>query len=343
MYQHMGIVLGVLLLITHTLWAGPQLVGAGATFPYPLYTSMFGDYTAETGVPVNYQAIGSGGGVKQIRSKTVDFGATDAYVSNKELKTFSSPLLHIPTCLGAVVVVVNLPHRPRLVLNGVTLANIYLGRITRWNDPRIQQLNPTIRLPHWPIAVIHRADGSGTTHGFVSFLAAHSRDWKQKVGVGKAVNWPIGLGGKGNPGVAALVSQIPGSIGYTELVYTLQSTLHVIAIQNKSGRAIMPSLASVTAAIPKTFPADFRLSMIDTPQPNGYPISTFTWLLVYQEQHDTQRSLEQAQELVRLLKWTVTNAPIYTQRLGYASLPPDMTQAVLARIARITYQGRPIQ
>jgi len=343
MNHRIGTLMGGLLLIANTLWAGPQLVGTGATFPYPLYTSMFGDYTAETGVPVNYQAIGSGGGVKQIRSKTVDFGATDAFVSSKELKTFSSPLLHIPTCLGAVVVVVNLPHRPRLILNGATLAKIYMGQIRRWNDPAIRHLNPGISLPNWPIAVIHRADGSGTTHGFVSFLAAHSGEWKQKVGVGKAVNWPIGLGGKGNPGVAALVSQIPGSIGYTELVYTLQSTLHVIAIQNKSGRPIMPSLASVTAAIPSDFPDDFRVSIINTPQPNGYPISTFTWLLVYQEQAYNQRTKKEAQELVRLLRWTVTNAPVYTQRLGYASLPSDMKRAVLARIAGITYQGQAIQ
>lgn len=322
------------------LLAMQQVVGAGATFPYPLYSTMFADYTDETGVPINYQSIGSGGGVKQIRSKTVDFGASDAYISNKELATFSQPILHIPTCLGAVVVVVNLPGKPRLILSGGVLARIYLGDIRRWNHPDIQRLNPSVRLPSWPIAVIHRSDGSGTTHGFVTFLAGHSQRWKQQVGIGKAVNWPVGLGGKGNPGVAALVSQINGAIGYMELLYSLQSSLNVVAIQNRSGRSIFPSLATVKSAITSEFPSDFRMSLIDTLAPDGYPITTLTWILVYPEQSYNGRSKAQAKALAHLLEWAIINAPVYANRLGYVPLPDQLTQAVLTRIRAMTYQNK---
>ncbi|NBV41609.1 phosphate ABC transporter substrate-binding protein PstS [bacterium] len=310
-----------------------DLLGAGATFPYPLYAKMFDDYNKETHTRINYQAIGSGGGVRQLQNRTVDFGATDAYISNKSLKKFDSPILHIPTCLGAVVITYNLPGSPKLTLSGQLIADIYLGKVTRWNDPRIRKLNPGVKLPNLMIAVIHRADGSGTSHVFTDYLAKVSPEWKQTVGAAKSVNWPAGLGGKGNPGVAGLVKQIPGSIGYVELVYTIQNKMQVADVRNRSGHAITPSVKSVSAAVPETLPDDLRLSITDTPASDGYPISSFTWIVVYQNQ-----SKEKGEEIVKLLRWILNNSEQYAENLGYAAIPPVARSKAEQLVASIKFK-----
>jgi len=319
--------------------ASHDILGAGATFPYPLYAKMFDDYFQETGDRINYQAIGSGGGVRQIQNKTVDFGATDAFVSKKDLKKFDAPIFHIPTCLGAVVLTYNLPGRPKLNLSGDVVADIFLGKIKKWNDPRIQKLNPSVRLPGMMIAVVHRSDGSGTTHVLTDYLAKVSLVWKETVGVGKSVNWPVGLGGKGNPGVSGLIKQIPGALGYVELVYTIQNKMPIISIKNKAGNVIVPSVESVSAAVPKQIPDDLRILITDTEAPDGYPISSFTWLILYKEQAYKGRSLGDARALQNMLRWTVKNSSRYAGELGYAPVPKEAAARALVLVESMTFKG----
>ena len=241
--------MGILCMGGPVCWAGEgELLGAGATFPYPLYSKMFDAYHEQHGVKVNYQAIGSGGGIRQLINKTVDFGATDAFMSDEELSQTDGTILHIPTCLGAVVVTCNLPGNPRLKLTPDIIADIFFGKITNWNDPRIKKVNPTLPLPDMHIVVVHRSDGSGTTFIFSDYLSKVSSEWKEKMGTGKALNWLVGLGAKGNAGVAGLVQQVPGSVGYVELVYALQNNMPISAIRNKSGNFIIPSISSVSLA-----------------------------------------------------------------------------------------------
>ncbi len=323
------------------LWAeSKDILGAGATFPYPLYAKMFDDYNKETSVRINYQAIGSGGGVRQLQNKTVDFGATDAFVSNKDMKKFKGDILHIPTCLGAVVLTYNLPGSPKLILSGEVVANIFLGKITRWSDPQIKKLNPQIKLPDSMIAVIHRSDGSGTSHVFTDYLAKVSPQWKSDVGVGKSVNWPVGLGGKGNPGVSGLIKQIPGSIGYVELVYTIQNKMTVARLKNRAGMVITPSVGAVSEAVPDTIPDDLRVIITDTDAPFGYPISSFTWLVVYKEQSYGGRSRSDAKALQGMLVWMVNNGPKYTAQLGYAPISDATAKKAKGLIAQMTFGGK---
>jgi phosphate transport system substrate-binding protein len=323
-------------------FAQNELVGAGATFPYPLYSKMFYVYGQEYGVKVNYQAIGSGGGIQQLKSRTVDFGASDAFLSDEELKSAPAPILHIPMVAGAVVLTYNLPDSPVVRFTPDVVADIFLGRITRWDDPRLAEVNPALRLPRLPISVVHRSDGSGTTATFTDYLSKVSVEWKQKVGQGTSVSWPAGVGAKGNPGVAGLVKQLPGSVGYVELIYALQNNLPYGEIRNKAGRFIKPSLASTTAACAVAIPDDTRVSLTDTAAPGGYPIATFTWLLVYREQSYDNRARGRAEALVKLLWWMTHQGQKYAEPLEYSSLPAAAAQKAEKIIRSLTYGGQPL-
>lgn len=316
-----------------------ELIGAGATFPYPLYSKLFDVYYKEYKVKVNYQAIGSGGGIRQLINKTVDFGASDAIMTDKELSEASAPVLHIPTCAGAVVITYNLPGNPQLKFTPDVIADIFLGRISKWNDQRISEINPGMRLPDMNITVVHRSDGSGTTAIFSDYLSKVSREWKEKVGTGTSLNWPIGLGGKGNPGVAALVQKIPGSVGYVELIYALQNKMSYGMVKNKKGNFVTPTLASTSKAAEIELPDDMKVSLTDTNAPDGYPISGFTWILVYKEQNYGNRDEEKVKELVKLLWWMTHEGQKYTEPLQYAHLSKKAVEKAEKLIKSITYKG----
>jgi phosphate transport system substrate-binding protein len=318
------------------------LMGAGATFPGPLYSKMFDVYSKEKKVDVNYQAIGSGGGIQQLISKTVDFGASDAPMNEKETKAAKGDVLHIPTCLGAVVLTYNLPGNPALKFTPDIIADIFLGKITKWNDERIAKINPEAKLDGTPIIVVHRSDGSGTTYTFSEYLSSVSPDWKSKVGTGKSLNWPTGLGGKGNPGVAGYVKQTPGAIGYVEIAYAKQNKMPFGTIQNKSGNFIEPNLKSVAAAANVTLPEDTKVSLVNTEAKDGYPISTFTWLLIYKEQAYGGRPKNRADEMVKLLTWVTHEGQQYNETLDYGVLPANAVTIVEKLIRSITYEGKKV-
>ena len=318
------------------------LTGAGATFPYPLYSKMFDVYDGATGVRVNYSSIGSGGGIKALTDKTVDFGASDAYLTDEEEAAMGAPVLHIPTCIGAVVLSYNVEGKPALRLDGATVAAIFLGTIKKWNDPDIVSLNPGVTLPDLPITVVHRSDGSGTTSIFTSYLSAVSPDWKSAVGSGKSVRWPVGSGGNGNDGVAGMIAQNKGAIGYVELVYAEQSAMPVASLRNSSGAFISPSLASSAAAATGTLPDDLRVMIVNSPAPDAYPISALTWILVYKEQQYAGRSLQQAQALRNMLMWVLTDGQSVNESLYYAKLPHAAVEKALTLVNSMTYGGATI-
>ncbi len=319
--------------------AAQDLTGAGATFPYPIYSKWFSDYAAKTGVKINYQSIGSGGGIRQLSEQTVDFGATDAPMSAEELgKAKGGAVMHIPTVLGAVVVTYNVPEIAKpLRLDGGTLANIFLGKITRWNDPRIAALNAGVKLPASDILVVHRSDGSGTSYVFTDYLSSVSADWAAKPGKGKEVQWPVGLGGKGNEGVAGQVRQIPGTIGYVELAYAKQNKLAYADMKNASGAFVKPTIAAVTAAAagaaaklpPNT---DYRVSIVNAAGKDAYPISSFTWLLVYQHQADPAKG----KKLVDFVRWALTDGEKSASSLDYAPIPAIMAKQLLKRLDTVS-------
>jgi phosphate transport system substrate-binding protein len=318
-----------------------DLTGAGATFPYPLYSKWFDMYAKATGVKVNYQSIGSGGGIRQLSEGTIDFGASDSPMSDAEMsKAKLGPILHIPTVLGAVVITYNIPALSvPLQLTPQVISDIFAGKITKWNDARIASLNASASLPSSDILVVHRSDGSGTTYIFTDFLTTAVPSWKP-IGRGKEVNWPVGLGAKGNEGVAGQVKQTPGAIGYVELAYAKQNRLPISAVKNKAGKFIVASVPAVTAAaagVAKTLPAntDFRISVVDAPGADAYPISSFTWILVYQHQSDHVKG----KKLVDFLNWALTNGEPEAASLDYAPLPSEMTPGVKAKVATIDFAG----
>jgi len=315
-----------------------DLTGAGATFPYPLYSKWFADYANQTGVRINYQSIGSGGGIRQLSEQTVDFGATDSPMTDEELaRAKGGPILHIPTVLGAVVIAYNLPEVTQPIkLTGPVLADIYRGQITKWNDPRIAQLNAGVTLPPTDVLVVHRSDGSGTTYIFSDYLAAVSPEWAAAPGRGKELKWPVGLGAKGNEGVSAQVKQLPGAIGYTELAYARQNQLPVASIQNKSGNFVAPNAESVTAAAAGAMgklgaDSDYRISVVNADGANAYPISSFTWLIVYQNQPDQVKG----QKLEDFLKWALTAGQQSAAALDYAPLPPELARQLAGRVENL--------
>jgi len=316
-----------------------ELIGAGATFPYPLYSKMFDVYSKEYGVKVNYQAIGSGGGIRQLTNKTVDFGGSDAIMSEADLKEASAPVLHIPTCAGAVVITYNLPGNPQLKFTPDVIGDLFLGKINKWNDRRLSDINPGIKLPDMSVTVVHRSDGSGTTSIFSDYLSKVSREWKEKVGAGTSLNWPTGLGGKGNPGVAGLVQQTPGSIGYVELIYALQNKMPYGMVKNKKGNFVTATLVATSKAADINLPDDMKVSLTDTDAPEGYPISGFTWILVYKDQGYGDRSEEKAKELVKLLWWMTHEGQKYTEPLEYAPLSKKAVEKAEKLIKSISYKS----
>ena len=307
--------------------------GAGATFPYPIYSKWFDEYTkVDPSVRFNYQSIGSGGGQKQILAQTVDFGASDGPMSDENLAKAPGKLLHIPTVAGADVVAYNLPGNPALKFDADTIAGIFLGTIKKWNDPKITALNAGVSLPDKDIVVVHRSDGSGTTYIWTDYLSKISPEWKSKVGTNTSVNWPTGIGGKGNEGVAGQIKQTPGALGYVELIYAIQNKMPYADIKNSAGKFVKPTLESITAAMATAqIPDDFRFSITNAPGENAYPIAGATWLLVYQQQKDATKG----KKLVEFLKWAQKEGEKMAKDLDYAPLPEDLQQRVLKRIDEI--------
>jgi phosphate transport system substrate-binding protein len=313
-----------------------QINGAGATFPYPIYSKWFSEYNKlKPNVQINYQSIGSGGGIRQITNQTVFFGATDGPMTQEQLLAAPGRILHFPTVLGADVPVYNIPRvEADLKFTGPVLADIFLGKVTKWNDPALTKLNPGVQLPATEITVVHRSDGSGTTYIWVDYLAKVSPEWKQKVGVATSVNWPVGVGGKGNEGVAGLIRQTPGSIGYVELIYALQSKIRYGAVQNMAGEFLQANVQSVTAAAAaaaSAMPKDFRVSITNAPGKGIYPIASFTWLLLYESPKDKQ----QARIFVDFVKWMLADGQKFAADLGYAPLPEAVVKMELEALAKI--------
>jgi phosphate transport system substrate-binding protein len=334
---------GVLFGASSLLAAERELIGAGATFPQPLYSKMFDAYFQQNQIKVNYQGIGSGGGINQLVKKTVDFGGTDAFMTDKELKEAGATVLHIPTCLGAVVVTYNLPDNPKLNFTQELVADIFLGKIKKWNDPRIVAANPNAKLPDLAISIVHRADGSGTTYIFSEYLTKISKEWKDTIGTGKSLNWPAGqIGQKGNPGVAGYVKQTPGAVGYVELLYALQNKMAFGNIRNKAGAFVEPTPKSVSAAANVKIPDDTSVSLTDTDAKDGYPISGFTWLIFYKEQNYGSRSKEKAEALAKMLHWMVTDGQKFVEPLQYSALSKDAVAKSEKIIRSMTYGGAPI-
>ncbi len=313
-----------------------QISGAGATFPEPIYTKWFSEYNKlHPNIQINYQGIGSGGGIRQITAQTVFFGASDGPMTNEQLAAAPGAILHFPTVLGGVVPVYNIEGvSAELKFTGPVLADIFMGKITKWNDPAIAKLNPGVRLPGSDIVVVHRSDGSGTTYIFADYLAKVSPEWKKRVGVNTAVNWPVGLGGKGNPGVAGLVKQTPGAIGYVELIYALQNQIDYGSVQNASGKFLRATIDGVTAAAAaaaNAMPADFRVSITNAPGDQAYPISSFTWMLFYVNPKDKAS----AKTMVEFMKWALTDGQKYTKDLGYAPLPENVVRLEMEALKKI--------
>ena len=314
-----------------------DLNGAGATFPAPLYSKWFSDYAAKTGVKINYQSLGSGAGVKQFTEGTVDFGASDAPMSDEELAKLKSPAFHIPTVLGAVVITYNVPEVTKpLNLTGPIVADIYLGKITKWNAPEIAAANKGVALPNKDILVVHRSDGSGTTYIFTDYLSAISPAWSSGPGKAKDVQWPVGLGGKGNDGVAGQVKQLPGSIGYIELAYARQNKLPYAALRNAAGKFVMPSIESITEAAAATaakLPAntDFRVSIVNAAAADAYPIASFTYLLVSQTQPDPVKG----KKLIDFIKWAIHDGEKDAAALDYGPLPKNVVAMLDKRLSMV--------
>lgn len=319
------------------------LIGAGSSFDNPLFSKQFSEYNKLNGLKVNYQSVGSGAGISQLTNKTVDFGASDAPMNGKQDSALTAPVIHIPVTAGAVVLSYNLPEvKDTLQLSPDVLAGIFLGTITKWNDAKIAAINKGAKLPATSIVIAHRSDGSGTSNIFTTYLAKVNTDWNTKVGHGSAVNWPVGLGGKGNEGVAGLIKQTPGAIGYIELAYAIQNNMPYAKMQNKAGNFITPSIASVTAAANITIPPDSKVSLTNTDAADGYPISGFSWVIIYKEQKYNDRSLDRATKVLKLLSWQIHDGQQFSGALNYAPLSPAAVSVGDAILKSATYDGKPI-
>ncbi len=331
------LMMGLLLVAASSASADGLLInGAGATFPFPMYSKWFNEYNRlHPDIKFNYQSIGSGGGIKQFTDGTVDFGASDAPMKDDQIAK-APDVVHIPTVLGADVVAYNAPGVQSLRLSPETLASVFLGKITKWNDPAIAADNPGVKLPDQSITVARRSDGSGTTYIFTDYLSKVSPEWKNKVGSGTSVNWPVGLGGKGNEGVTGIVKSTPGSLGYVELIYAIQQKLSVAEIKNKDGNWIKASLETTTAAAAGVeMPADFRVSITNPGGKDAYPISGFTYLLVHRDAKDKAKGTA----IVNFLRWAITDGQKLATPLDYAPLPKPVQERVLKTIDTLTVQG----
>jgi phosphate transport system substrate-binding protein len=336
---------GVLLAGSAAAQGTMRLNGAGATFPNPIYSKWVLEYhNAHPTVEINYQAIGSGGGIRQFTDHTVDFGATDGPMTDAQIQAVNGNVHHLPTVLGSVVPTYNIPGvTAQLRFTGDVLAGIWLGQITKWNDSRIAAINPGVTLPDQDIVVAHRSDGSGTTYIWTDYLSKVSSDWSQRVGKGTAVNWPVGLGGQGNPGVANIVKQTPGAIGYVELIYALQNQIGYGLVRNRAGNFVQASLRSTTEAAAAASAAleantDFRVSITDPEGPQAYPIASFTWLLVPKDMTDAAK----ARALLEFVWWAVHDGERFATDLSYAPLPPRVVQLEEQRLKSITVNGQPV-
>jgi phosphate transport system substrate-binding protein len=328
--------LAVALLAATAAHADQTIDGAGATFPYPIYSKWFSEYNKlHPEVKINYQSIGSGGGIRQLTNQTVFFGASDGPMTQDQLLAAPGKVLHFPTVLGAVVPVYNIPGvDAELKFSGPLLADIVLGKVSKWNDPAIAADNPGVTLPAMDITVAHRADGSGTTYIFVDYLSKVSEEFKKKVGVATSVNWPTGIGGKGNEGVASLVKQTPGAMGYVELIYALQNNISYGSVKNSEGEYVKASLDGVKAAAAVAagqMPADFRVSITNAPGKGVYPISSFTWLLLYEKAKDKDKS----KAMVDFLKWALSDGQKYAADLGYAPLPDAVVKLEIPALEKV--------
>jgi len=323
-------------MMTSLAFADSTLInGAGSTFIYPAITKWFDEYSkTNPNVQFNYQAIGSGGGIKQVTSKTVDFGATDGPMTMDQMTQAPGRIYHIPMVMGAVAVAYNIPGVGKgLKLTPEILAGIFLGKITQWNDPKITEQNPGVNLPSSSIVVAHRSDGSGTSFIFTDYLSSVSSDWKGKVGKGTSVNWPVGLGGKGNEGVSGLLKQSPGSIGYVELAYAKENNLTYALLQNKSGNFIEPTIDSTSkAAEGANIPADFRFSIVNSSNPDAYPISGTTWLLIYKQMDSVK-----GKAIVDFIRWAVTDGQKLTAAMDYAPLPANLVDLIQKKLDQVKY------
>ncbi|WP_420594514.1 phosphate ABC transporter substrate-binding protein PstS [Deinococcus sp.] len=333
-----------LMAMTAAAASAATITGAGASFPFPLYSKMFAEYKAATSNDVNYQSVGSGSGQQQIIARTVDFGASDNPMSDEAMKPAPGKLLHIPTAIGAVVPSYNLPGvTTKLNFDGPLLANIYLGKIKLWSDPAIKALNPDVTLPGLPITVARRSDGSGTTAVFTDYLSKVSSEWKTKVGSANSVQWPVGVGGKGNDGVAGIVKSTPGAIGYVELIYAKQTKLDFGAVKNRAGKLIVADNGpAALAAQGVVIPADTRVSITNSANADAYPIASFTYIIFYQDQKYANRTAADAKNLKDLLSWMITTGQQYNEPLDYAKLPANVVNKAKTIINSMNYGGAKI-
>ncbi len=316
-----------------------ELSGAGATFPLPFYNVVFEEFSQINGDAVAYGGIGSGGGVRNLRDKIVDFAGSDAFLTHKEMADMP-PVVHIPTCMGAVVVAYNLDGVKELKLTGELIADIFAGKVSMWNDSRLAELNPDERLPAEPIIPVYRSDGSGTTFVFTDYLTKVSPMWKEKFGIGKSVNFPSGQAAKGNPGVAGVIKQTKNTIGYVGSEYAFAQKIPYAQVQNKQGEFVSPSATTISAAASGVIPADTRCSITNADAPGAYPISTFTWMIIYKEQNYSDRSREQAEATLDLLKYILSDeAQRITSEVHYAPLPTKAKELGVTNLKTVTYDG----
>ena len=347
------LILGTILAITVSCNGGGKkgsasnkqvsITAAGATFPMPFYNLAFKKYSEVSGVHLTYGGIGSGGGIRSLTDKVVDFGATDAYLSDKELSGMPAEVIHIPTCMGAVVIAYNLPGIENLKMTSELLENIFMGTVTKWNDPKMKAINPELKFPDTNITVVYRSDGSGTTNIFSDYMTKVSKLWSDKVGTGKSLNWPVGIGAKGNPGVAGTISQAVGSIGYIGSEYAFAQKIQYARVQNKSGNFITPDIKTVSSAARVLIPADTRIMVTNSSDAEAYPISGFTWIILYKEQSYNNHTLAQAEAIVKFLNWLVgTDAQAIAESVNYASLPAEVSSVAKNILRTITYEGKPV-
>lgn len=320
-----------------------KVTAAGATFPMPFYNLAFKKYTELSGIDFTYGGIGSGGGIRSLADKVVDFGATDAFLSDKELADFGTQVTHIPTCMGAVVIAFNVPGVDSLRVTPQILEGVFLGNIKNWNDPVLKSVNPGINLPNLGITVVYRSDGSGTTNIFSDYMTKISKLWADKIGAGKSLNWPTGIGAKGNPGVAGTISQTKGAIGYIGSEYAFAQKISYARVQNSSGNFINPDIPSITAAARTEIPADTRVMVTNSSDPEAYPISGFTWIILYKDQAYGDRTKEQAKATVDFLKWLIgPDGQAIAESVNYAPLPDQVKGLAKDILNKVTYNGEPL-
>jgi len=320
-----------------------SITAAGATFPLPFYNLSFKNYTKENGTLLTYGGIGSGGGIRSLKDKVIDFGATDAFLSDDKLGDMPSPVVHIPTCIGAVVLAFNVPGVESVKLSNQNIENIFLGKIRKWNDIGIKANNPGVEIPDLDITVVSRSDGSGTTYIFSDYMSKISSAWEAEVGRGKSLKWPTGISAKGNPGVAGTIKETVGSIGYIGSEFAFAQKIPFAEVENKAGNYIKPDLASISAAAKTAIPVDTRIMLTNADDANAYPISGFTWLIFYKEQNYDGRSFRQAEETLKFLSWIIEEkAQGMAEQVNYASLPAEAVSRAKEILSSVTYDGKAI-